>query len=75
MTRGGFISILTSLINNYMTLKLTTKQRQHILSCLQYCQGKIINYGNIGMPKFSYKMNDNLIDKLNKENKGNNFIH
>ena len=57
-----------------MTLHLTTKQRKHILSCLQYCEGKIINYGNIGMPKFSWKMNDGLIKKLNKENGGNNLI-
>jgi hypothetical protein len=55
-------------------LILTTKQRQHILSCLQYCEGKIINHGNIGISKFSWKMNDSLIKKLNKEKRGNDFV-
>ena len=58
-----------------MNLKLNKKQRLHVLACLQYCEGQLINYGNIRMEKFSYKMNSNLIDKLNKENRGNGFVH
>lgn len=57
-----------------MKIKLSEPQRLHILACLQYCEGKIINYGNIGMPKFSYRINANLIDKLNKEKFCNVFV-